>query len=124
MAAILKSLAIFLVIARGAYGECTLRNLQVRQYGTGKSLKGYHEYSVSIFNKCNELCVQSNVKLNCSGFQTVEKVEPSILRVSGDVCDLNNALPITSDATVNFRYAWSNSFHFNPIFSDIHCYKS
>ncbi|KAK7356607.1 hypothetical protein VNO80_15882 [Phaseolus coccineus] len=122
MVTILKWLTIFLVIAR-AYGECSLRNLEVRQYDTGKALKGYQEYAVSIFNKCSELCVQSNVKLNCTGFQTVEKVEPSILRVSGDVCVVNNGLPITSDATTNFRYAWSNSFNFNPISSQINCYK-
>jgi len=106
-----------------AYGDCSLRNLEVSQYGTGKAIKGYQEYAVSISNKCSELCVQSKVKLNCSGFQTVEKVEPSILRVSGDVCVVNNGLPITSDATINFRYAGSNSFNFNPISSDIHCYK-
>ncbi|XP_014513099.1 protein TAPETUM DETERMINANT 1-like [Vigna radiata var. radiata] len=123
MVAILKWLIIFLVIAR-VYGGCSLRNLEVRQYDTGKLVKGYHEYAVSISNKCSELCVQRHVKLNCTGFQTVEKVQPSIFRVSGDVCVVNNGLPITSDATTNFRYAWSNSFHFNPISSDIHCYKS
>ncbi|KAG4983730.1 hypothetical protein JHK87_028479 [Glycine soja] len=123
MVAVLKALAIFLIIAK-AYGQCTLSKLEVHQYDTGKLVQGKHEYAVSISNKCSELCVHRNVKLNCKGFQTVERVDPSILKVSGDVCFVKNGLPITSDAPVNFGYAWSNSFNLKPISSDIHCYKS
>ncbi|TKY51868.1 hypothetical protein E2542_SST23387 [Spatholobus suberectus] len=122
MVPILKALAIFLVIAR-VDGQCTLRNLDVHQDSIGKPFQGYYEYAVSIFNRCPELCVQRNVKLNCTGFQTLENLDPSILKVSGDVCLVKNGLSITSDAAVNFRYAWRHQFDLNPISSDIHCYK-
>ncbi|XP_027364604.1 uncharacterized protein At1g05835-like [Abrus precatorius] len=120
MVAILKALCLFLVLVR-VNGQCALSNLDVNQYNTGRQEKGYSIFFVSIINKCPQLCVQSNVKLNCTGFQTAKSISPTILSVSGDVCLVKSGQPITPDAAVNFQYAWSNEFPLNPISSDVHC---
>lgn len=81
-------------------------------------MQGKPEWRVIISNTCP--CVQMNVKLNCHGFQTVELIDPSILRESGDVCFVNGGQPIYADG-VTFKYAWDESFPLNPISSDIFC---
>ncbi|KAE9601148.1 hypothetical protein Lalb_Chr13g0294711 [Lupinus albus] len=77
------------------------------------------EWVVTITNKCN--CVQVNVKLNCQGFQTVEKIEPfTILPISGNECLVNFGNPLYKDP-VTFKYAWTTSFPLNPVSSEIAC---
>ncbi|RZB44935.1 protein TAPETUM DETERMINANT 1-like [Glycine soja] len=119
----LKALtAIFLVIAIRVDGQCTLSNLEVHQYDTGRPYQGTSLFAVTIINRCTPLCDQSNVKLNCTGFKTVKPIDPSILNVSGDVCIVKNGQPITIDDPVIFHYAYDYSFNLNPISSDIHCH--
>lgn len=85
-------------------GQCTLSNLEVHQYDTGRPYQGTSLFAVTIINRCTPLCDQSNVKLNCTGFKTVKPIDPSILNVSSDVCIVKNGQPITIDDPVNFRY--------------------
>ena len=99
-------------------GQCTLKDLKVRQSQTGFQIHGKPEWGVSITNNCS--CVQKDVKLNCRGFQTTESVDPLALNINGDVCLLNNGNPIYTDA-IKFKYAWDNSFPLNPISSQIAC---
>ncbi|RZB52474.1 hypothetical protein D0Y65_048797 [Glycine soja] len=80
--------------------------------------QGNPEWSVTITNKCP--CIQKNVILNCTGFQSVERVNPSLLRVSRGGCLINAGQPIYGDA-IKFKYAWNQQFPMKPISSDIFC---
>ncbi|XP_057450752.1 uncharacterized protein LOC130742666 [Lotus japonicus] len=109
----------FLVLISQGYGQyCSLKDLSLSQSKTGAKVQGKPEYSVSITNKC--ACVQSDVKLNCRGFKTVEKIDPSLLQVLGDECLVNYGNSIYRDA-VNFTYAWDRPFPLFPISSQISC---
>jgi len=100
------------------YGKCSLRDIVVNQAKTGHILGGKPEWTVSITNEC--ACPQSNVQLNCKGFQTAEIVQPSLLKILGDICLLNAGQPIQKDAII-FNYAWDTQFSLNPISSQVSC---
>ncbi|KAK7247013.1 hypothetical protein RIF29_41889 [Crotalaria pallida] len=102
------------------YGqECTLKDLSVKVAKSGAQIKGKPEWVVTITNNC--VCVQSNVKVNCRGFQTEEPIDPLILIDSGDdecIVNYGNAI---YEYPITFKYAWDNSFPFNPVSSEIAC---
>lgn len=100
------------------YSECSLGDIVITQSATGRKVQGKTEWAVTITNQC--ACVQKNVKLNCNGFQTVEPVEASRLRVSVDVCLVSDGQPLFNGGTV-FAYAWDTQFNFIPISSVVVC---
>ncbi|KAK7247044.1 hypothetical protein RIF29_41920 [Crotalaria pallida] len=121
MTTIIKILSIllFLGLISQGYGQpCSLSDLSVDQSKTGAQVEGKPEWIVTITNKC--VCSQNNAKLNCKGFQTIEPIDPSILRVSGNVCLVDNGNAIYRDS-ISFKYAWDNSFPLNPFSSEIAC---
>jgi len=101
-----------------AYGQCYLNDIHVTQSRTGRTVGGKPEWSVNITNWC--ACVQQNVQLNCKGFKTVEPVESSLLKVSGDVCLVSLGQPVWKGA-IEFNYAWDTQFPLNPISSKVAC---
>ncbi|XP_027341582.1 uncharacterized protein LOC113854646 [Abrus precatorius] len=109
---------LFLVLVSKGYGQCSLSDLSVKQSQTGVKVQQKEEWSVTITNNC--ACVQKNVLLNCYGFQSAESIDPSVLRVSGSNCLLNNGQPIYKDA-VSFKYASDQQFPLNPVSSEIAC---
>ncbi|KAK7318984.1 hypothetical protein RJT34_03693 [Clitoria ternatea] len=109
---------IFLVLISHGYSQCSLKDLSVTQQKTAVKVKGKPEWNVTITNNCP--CVQTNVKLNCVGFQTVEPIDVTIFSVSGDSCLVNAGQPIYRDP-ITFKYAWDNSFPLNPNSSVIAC---
>ncbi|ESW06485.1 hypothetical protein PHAVU_010G051700 [Phaseolus vulgaris] len=110
--------AFLLVFVSQAYGQCSLNDIHVTQSRTGRTVGGKPEWSVTITNWC--ACVQQNVQLNCKGFKTVEPVESSLLKVSGDVCLLSLGQPVWKGA-IEFNYAWDTQFPLNPISSKVAC---
>ncbi|CAL0329689.1 unnamed protein product [Lupinus luteus] len=115
---IVSSLLFLCLISQGYGLPCTLSDLSIKQSPTGAKIQGKPEWVVTITNKCT--CVQVNVLLNCQGFQTVEEIDPSILKVSGKECLVNFGNAISKDP-ITFKYAWDKSFPLNPISSEIAC---
>lgn len=95
-----------------------MTDLSVSQFQTRVRVLGKPEWSVTITNKCP--CIQKNVILNCTGFHSTERINPSLLKVSGDGCHVNADQPIYGDA-IKFKYAWDIQFPLNPISSQIFC---
>ncbi|KAH7524616.1 hypothetical protein FEM48_Zijuj06G0138200 [Ziziphus jujuba var. spinosa] len=78
------------------------------------------EWKVTIKNDCD--CSQKLVTLECTGFETVEPVDPSIMSFSGSVCLLINGQPFLNSDPISFNYAWdADVTSFNPISSVINC---
>nr|XP_012568844.1 protein TAPETUM DETERMINANT 1-like [Cicer arietinum] len=121
MASIFKllSLTLFLGLVFQAYGECTLKDISINQYKTSNLARGKPVWNVNITNNC--ICTQTQVKLNCNGFQSYVNVDPTILNVSGNECLLNQGQPIYHSQSINFSYAWDTVFSFQPISSEIEC---
>ncbi|OIV89671.1 hypothetical protein TanjilG_07821 [Lupinus angustifolius] len=119
MTAAIKTLSIllFLGLISEGYGSgsrfCRNSDVNLNQSQSGAQVKGKPEWVVTITNKCP--CVIQQVTLNCTGFQTVEPIDSSTLKVSGDKCLLIDGKPINNDASVTFKYASDKSFPFNAI---------
>ncbi|KAK7318985.1 hypothetical protein RJT34_03694 [Clitoria ternatea] len=111
--------SIFLVLISQGYSQCSLKDLSVTQQRTGAKVEGKPEFSVTITNKC--ACVQTNVKLTCHDFKTVEAIDSSkFLAISEDSCLVNGGQPIYRDP-ISFKYAWDQPYQLNPISSQIAC---
>lgn len=84
------------------------------QSKTGNWAHGMNERKVMIINRCP--CAVSEVKLNCTDFQTYKTEDPSILnKISDNVCLLKDGSSISTDEHVDFLYAWDPPFPFQPI---------
>ncbi|KGN60075.1 hypothetical protein Csa_001952 [Cucumis sativus] len=99
--------------------ECSMNDIEISQSTTGREVNGKQEWRATIRNKC--VCSQYSVKFDCNGFNTVEKVDESILMVAGSVCLVNNGQPIFNSSPISFTYAWDNAFPFSPLFSQVAC---
>ncbi|KAG4990934.1 hypothetical protein AAZX31_09G080900 [Glycine max] len=108
----------FLVLISQGYSQCFVSDISVRQSKTGVIVEGKQEWSVIITNKCP--CPQKNVILNCKGFNSIERINPSLLTVSSDLCLLNAGQPIYKNV-IKFKYVWDHQFPLNPISSVIFC---
>ncbi|KAE9603011.1 hypothetical protein Lalb_Chr12g0205721 [Lupinus albus] len=114
------SILLFLGLIFQGYGQsCSLNDLSVSVAKAGSFIQGKPEWEVTIANNC--VCKQQNVKLNCTGFQTLELIDPSVLSVSGNVCLVNAGKPIISNDPFTFKYAWDYLFQLTPINSTIAC---
>ncbi|KAL1359703.1 hypothetical protein HN51_005042 [Arachis hypogaea] len=110
---------LFLALVSHCYSQCQLSDLRIEQKPTGVKVQGKQEWQVSITANCP--CTFSNVILNCSGFQTVEPVDPSILRVQGQNGLLANGNAVSRSNPVTFRYARDTSFSFKLVNAQITC---
>ncbi|KAK9945965.1 hypothetical protein M0R45_011453 [Rubus argutus] len=122
MAAIMKFLCVailFSLIMGGDCQHCTKNNLKISQAATGKLVQNKPEWNVTITNNC--ICSQLGVKISCDGFQTLEKIESSILSKSGSECLVNGGQPIYGNRDFSFTYAWGNSFPFKTLSSQVAC---
>ncbi|KAK7368398.1 hypothetical protein VNO80_10423 [Phaseolus coccineus] len=115
------TIILFFVLVSEGYGKCLLNDISVTQTRTGVIVKGKPEWSVTVTNKCS--CAQTNVILNCSGFQSLESIDPSVLTVSTNTgfCLLTPGQLINKDGIVSFKYTWGNQFSLNPISSQSSC---
>ncbi|CAK9175739.1 unnamed protein product [Ilex paraguariensis] len=99
--------------------EYEQNTVTVNQVATGKRIQDKPEWNVTIANP--QTCTLWAVKLSCPGFQTVEKVDPLILSKSGDICTINNDLPIYGYTSINFTYAWDHIFPMKQVSSKVAC---
>lgn len=96
---------------------CKLSDLKITQYTSGKMVEGIPELKVTVTNDC--ACAQSDVKVHCAGFQTLEAIDPGLLRKDGDTCLLNNGQPLQGNQSFIFNYVWGTKYDFVPISSEI-----
>lgn len=89
------------------------------QDGTGVQIQGKPEYKVTVTNDC--ICSQSELELQCTGFQSLEGIDPAVLRIDGDKCLLNNGVPLHGSESITFKYAWDTKFNLVPLSSQINC---
>ncbi|XP_027080592.1 TPD1 protein homolog 1-like [Coffea arabica] len=128
MAAIFKILCLSLFLGLLSAGTanaqgCSLSSLIILQAPTGAKVQSKPEFKLTIFNSC--ACTQTQVKLSCSGFQSVEKINPAVLSQSGGgSCLVNGGQPIYYGVThgnFSFNYAADNQYPFKPISSQLSC---
>ncbi|XP_007043226.2 PREDICTED: TPD1 protein homolog 1 [Theobroma cacao] len=121
MAAILKSLfaLVFLSLIGHGYCQCSLDNISVSQTKTGTTVQNKPEWQVTISNNCS--CTQSELKLSCDGFQTVEKVDSSVMTQTRGECLINSGQQVARHSNLSFKYAWDTSFPLNPLSSQVNC---
>ncbi|KAI5679732.1 hypothetical protein M9H77_00959 [Catharanthus roseus] len=114
-------LALFLTLmSKGTLQQqCTYNNLKFIQASTGAKVNGKPEWKVIVKNDC--ICTQSNIRLSCSGFQTVKLIDPSILTIGKDTCLLLKNDRIYGFREFSFTYAWDTQFPFKAVSSDISC---
>ncbi|KAK7393089.1 hypothetical protein VNO78_21541 [Psophocarpus tetragonolobus] len=96
---------------------CTLNNINIGTSKSGRVIKGKPQWNVVVYNHCK--CTQSQIRLSCKGFQSTERVDPSILSKQGDTCLLINGNSLKGSATVRFSYAWDPPFLLLPSSSHI-----
>ncbi|XP_073223477.1 uncharacterized protein [Cicer arietinum] len=95
--------------------SCPLKSLNTVQTKTGKVIQGKPEWNVLVTNNC--ICSQSQIKLACKGFQSVQKIDPLILSKNGDNCLLSNGHILVDSDREAFTYAWDTPYLFIPISS-------
>ncbi|KAK8624671.1 hypothetical protein V6N13_089560 [Hibiscus sabdariffa] len=111
--------ALFLALISQGYCQCSIADVTISQKQTGKTVESKPEWQVKISNGCP--CTQSDLKLSCDGFQTVETVDPSVMSKSGGECLINNGQPVAPESDLSFNYAWDTSFPFKPLSSQPNC---
>ncbi|XP_041022714.1 TPD1 protein homolog 1-like [Juglans microcarpa x Juglans regia] len=111
-------LSLSLIIGLG-HCQCSLKQIAITQTDTGATIHNKPEWKVTIHNVCS--CAVLHLKLACSGFQTVEDIDPSVLSISNGECLVNNGQPIYPSNTYSFTYAWDTSFPFKPVYSEVAC---
>ncbi|XP_038896903.1 TPD1 protein homolog 1-like [Benincasa hispida] len=108
----------FCLLSKGK-SQCSMNDITISQSTTGKEVNGKQEWRATITNNC--VCSQYSVKFDCNGFNSVEKVDESILMVAGSECLVNNGQPMFKSNPISFTYAWDNAFSFKPLFSQVAC---
>ncbi|OVA09603.1 hypothetical protein BVC80_9101g129 [Macleaya cordata] len=98
---------------------CDLSSLRITQTITTRQVAGKPEYEVNVSNWC--ACAQSNVRLRCAGFKTVEKIDPAVLKQDNEFCLLLSGKPLKQNADVQFRYASDTPYNFTVASSKIQC---
>jgi hypothetical protein len=81
-----------------------LSDIIIRHYTTHDYAHGMPVWKLNITNNC--VCTQSQVKLNCTGFQTYFEDDPAILNAHENECLVKKGEPIHSHESLIFRYAW------------------
>lgn len=99
--------------------SCTKNDLIIKQNKTGLVVNKKPEFTVSVLNACP--CLQGNIKLDCHGFQTVEKEDPVQMNQTGGECLLVNGSTVAPFSVVSFNYAWDTQFPFKPLSSEVDC---
>ncbi|KAJ6409881.1 hypothetical protein OIU84_009380 [Salix udensis] len=109
---------LFLCLVTRGLCDCSLDKINIGTVRSGREISGQAEWNVTVVNNCQ--CPQSQIQLSCTGFQTVENIDPSILSKQGDTCLLINGSSLLASASVDFSYAWDPPFLLLPLASVIH----
>ncbi|KAI4381942.1 hypothetical protein MLD38_007958 [Melastoma candidum] len=103
----------------GSIWDCTKDDIVIRQQRTGKKVHGKPEFSVYALNACP--CFQDNVILDCTGFQTVQSIDPREVAIRGNQCLLVNGSGLVPYSGASFYYAWDTEFPFKPLSAHLSC---
>ncbi|KAF8694245.1 hypothetical protein HU200_038381 [Digitaria exilis] len=99
----------------GGGAGCSLASIAVTQAATGEWAHGQ-----PVRNTC--ACAQSDVEVDCVGFDSDLAVDPSKLRpTGGERCLVNGGAPVVQGRDVTFAYASSTQFAFRPVYSLVSC---
>ncbi|XXG49818.1 hypothetical protein AAC387_Pa02g3884 [Persea americana] len=107
------------IFGKGLCQPCDVSSIMVNQTAIGDAVHGLQEYQVIITNKC--ICTQTDVEFQCTGFDSVEHVDPSIFRGDGEYCIIDHAQPIWFGSSINFTYPSKAQIRFVPASSQINC---
>ncbi|XP_015932282.1 TPD1 protein homolog 1 [Arachis duranensis] len=118
---IIIGIFLFFALVSQCYSQCRESDLFLTQKPTGAKVKGKPEWQVDITANCAK-CDFRGVSVFCSGFQTVEPINTSILgKEEGGLCLVANGRPITHSQPVTFKYASDTSFPFHVLKQQIVC---
>ncbi|XP_050212298.1 uncharacterized protein LOC126662374 [Mercurialis annua] len=112
----------FVLLFLATQGNCqcdAVSNFKITQTATGQKIQNKPEWKTIVTNDC--LCTRDEIKLDCTGFQTVETVDPSKLKVTGTEGLLNNGDVVRGHESVSFTYAWDSPFQFKVTGSGVAC---
>ncbi|XP_050211366.2 uncharacterized protein LOC126661555 [Mercurialis annua] len=112
----------FVMLFLATQGNCqcdAVSQFKFIQIPTGQKIQNKPEWNITVTNDC--LCTRDYIKLDCNGFQTVEKVDPLKLVITGTEGLLNNGDVVRGYESVSFTYAWDSPFQFKVISSLIGC---
>ncbi|KAG5411267.1 hypothetical protein IGI04_007586 [Brassica rapa subsp. trilocularis] len=98
--------AIITFVTHGSGPHCGLNDVTLRQSKSGM-VESKPVWKVTLNNPC--ICLLTNLKLSCTGFESVVPVDTLIK--TGDVCVLNKGI----QGDFVFKYAWDTSFDFKVI---------
>ncbi|MED6208672.1 hypothetical protein PIB30_047523 [Stylosanthes scabra] len=119
----IMSIVLFLALVSQCNGnmceEGDVSGLNITQTKTGRQVHGINEWQVDIITHC--LCSYSDVVLNCSGFKTLEPIDPSLLRIQGKHCILKQEIFAYPLSSASFKYAWNTSFPLNALSARTAC---
>ncbi|XP_058745768.1 uncharacterized protein LOC131618594 [Vicia villosa] len=113
----LLSIIFLTLVIKGSSIGCSLNNITIGTTRSGREINNTPEWNVVVTNNCN--CIQSQLTLTCTGFKTLQPVDPSILSVTNGVCLLINGKPLPPFGSVKFSYVWYPPFVMWPKSSTI-----
>ncbi|KDP44494.1 hypothetical protein JCGZ_16327 [Jatropha curcas] len=118
---VLCALLFLILVSQGNGKQCDEESsFVITQAPTGVKVGNKPEWKVTVKNDC--LCSRASVALGCTGFQTTEKLNPSIIAVEGDKCvvKVNGGL-LQGYESFSFTYAWDSQFNFKLVQGYVQC---
>ncbi|KAJ0090009.1 hypothetical protein Patl1_12506 [Pistacia atlantica] len=121
MATILNFLVaiLFLSFISRGYCQCSASDISVTEFRTGFTVQNKLQWRVIIQNPCR--CDVWNLTMNCAGFQSAQKIDPSVLSKSGDYCLINGGKPIFASSSFSFNYAWDTTITWDAVSLNVAC---
>ncbi|XP_002527515.2 uncharacterized protein LOC8272276 [Ricinus communis] len=122
MAASIPFISALFLLTLISQGHCQCDNVSnfiISQSQTGQKIANKTEWNVTIKNDC--LCTRGEIKLDCTGFQNAENTDPSVLKVIGNECLINNGGVLHGFESFSFTYAWDTQFQFKAKDSSVEC---
>ncbi|CAL5325577.1 unnamed protein product [Camellia sinensis] len=116
-------LSVLLISAQG-FEKCSLSSIKVEITKTGRVVKGQPEYEVAFSVDDDCPCVEVQVVVGCNGFNSVEPIDPFIIKKDDSVggCLLKNGGSLFQEEPLKFKFAGQlPTDNFKPISSTIAC---
>ncbi|KDP44493.1 hypothetical protein JCGZ_16326 [Jatropha curcas] len=117
----LSALLFLILVSQGNGQQCDNNsNFVITQSATGVKVGNKPEWKVTVKNNC--VCTRTSIAIGCNGFQTTEKLNPSIIALEGGKCVVKvNSGVLHGFESFSFTYAWDSQFNFNSVESLVQC---
>ncbi|XP_050212023.1 uncharacterized protein LOC126662172 [Mercurialis annua] len=122
MSTSMRFICALLLLSLVTQGNCicsTVSDFLFSQTTTGKKIGNNVQYKMIIKNDCS--CARSDIKLDCHGFSSIEKIDPAILKINGDECLLINGGILHAFESVSFTYTSDKLLQTRAIESTLAC---